>query len=254
MPSARFLPRRRKPRGIGNGLSICAICVPILEKVNFQVDAGERVCLLGRNGAGKSTLMKVIAGEMKPDTGEVFRQPGALFTRLTQEVPTDLSTAPCTTSSPAACAPPATTRRTGSASARRGPHRAPAARRPHVEFSALSGGLKRRARCWPARWPASPTCCCSTSRPTTSTSIPSSGSRSSSSARRSSLFFVTHDRAFLRKLATRIVELDRGRLTSWACDYDTYLVRKQEVLEAEERSRRASTRSSRRRRSGSAAA
>jgi ATP-binding cassette subfamily F protein uup len=46
---------------------------------------------------------------------------------------------------------------------------------------------------------------------------------------------VTHDRAFLRKLATRIVELDRGRLAGWACDYDTYLVRKQEVLEAEER-------------------
>src|SRR5207244_1134223 len=47
--------------------------------------------------------------------------------------------------------------------------------------------------------------------------------------------FVTHDRVFLRKVATRIVELDRGRLVSWACDYDTYLVRKQEVLEAEER-------------------
>src|SRR5207244_3372286 len=49
------------------------------------------------------------------------------------------------------------------------------------------------------------------------------------------LFFVTHDRAFLRKLATRIVELDRGRLASWACDYDTYLVRKEEVVAAEER-------------------
>jgi ATP-binding cassette subfamily F protein uup len=71
---------------------------------------------------------------------------------------------------------------------------------------------------------------------------------------RLTLFFVTHDRAFLRRLATRIVDLDRGRLASWACDYDTYLVRKQEVLEAEVGSRRCSTRSSRRRRRGSGAA
>jgi ATP-binding cassette subfamily F protein uup len=49
---------------------------PVLDHVNFQVNSGERVCLLGRNGAGKSTLMKLIVGEMKSDTGQVFRQPG----------------------------------------------------------------------------------------------------------------------------------------------------------------------------------
>ena len=63
---------------------------PVLDHVNFQVDPGERVCLVGRNGAGKSTLMKLIAGDMKPDTGQVFRQPGAHFARLVQEVPQDL--------------------------------------------------------------------------------------------------------------------------------------------------------------------
>src|SRR5277367_3747710 len=62
----------------------------VLDKVNFQVDPGERVCLLGRNGAGKSTLLSVIAGDTKPDRGDVFRQPGSLFTRLTQEVPAQL--------------------------------------------------------------------------------------------------------------------------------------------------------------------
>ena len=60
----------------------------ILENINFQIETGERVCLLGRNGAGKSTLMKVIAGEMDADTGDVSRPPGAIYTRLTQEVPT----------------------------------------------------------------------------------------------------------------------------------------------------------------------
>src|SRR4051812_33149301 len=63
----------------------------ILEKVNFQVDPGERICLIGRNGAGKSTLMKVIVGDMKPDTGDVFRPSGAVYRRLTQEIPTDLA-------------------------------------------------------------------------------------------------------------------------------------------------------------------
>src|SRR3954470_9437465 len=62
----------------------------ILEKVNFRIDPGERVCLAGRNGAGKSTLMKVIAGEMQPDTGDVLRPTGAVYRRLTQEVPTGL--------------------------------------------------------------------------------------------------------------------------------------------------------------------
>src|SRR5471032_266576 len=62
----------------------------ILEKVNLQVDPGERVCLVGRNGAGKSTLMRVIAGEMKPDSGSVFRPEGSVATRLTQEIPSDV--------------------------------------------------------------------------------------------------------------------------------------------------------------------
>jgi ATP-binding cassette subfamily F protein uup len=64
---------------------------PVLDHVNFQVNSGERVCLLGRNGAGKSTLMKLIVGEIKSDTGQVFRQPGAHFARLVQEVPADLT-------------------------------------------------------------------------------------------------------------------------------------------------------------------
>jgi ATP-binding cassette subfamily F protein uup len=71
-------------------VNLCFGGPAILDKVNFQIDPGERVCLLGRNGAGKSTLMSIIAGDMKPDTGDVFRQPGSLFARLTQDVPTEL--------------------------------------------------------------------------------------------------------------------------------------------------------------------
>jgi len=64
---------------------------PLLDKVNLQIDRGERVCLLGRNGAGKSTLMKVITGELNADVGQVFRQSGAVFSSLRQEVPAGLT-------------------------------------------------------------------------------------------------------------------------------------------------------------------
>jgi len=64
---------------------------PLLDRVNLQIDRGERVCLVGRNGAGKSTLMKVIAGELAPDVGQVFRQAGAVFSTLKQEVPAGLT-------------------------------------------------------------------------------------------------------------------------------------------------------------------
>ena len=64
---------------------------PLLDCVNLQIDRGERVCLVGRNGAGKSTLMKVISGELEADKGQVFRQAGAVFSTLKQEVPAGLA-------------------------------------------------------------------------------------------------------------------------------------------------------------------
>ena len=210
----------------------------ILENINFQIETGERVCLLGRNGAGKSTLMKVIAGEMQPDTGDVSRPPGAVYTRLTQEVPTDV---------------------TGSvhdivASGLRdnSDHHEEDWQRdvrvedlivhlglaPEREFSALSGGLKRRVLL--ARALAGQPDLLLLDEPTNHLDLESIlWLEEFLLETKPTLFFVTHDRAFLRRISTRIVELDRGRLSGWACDYDTYLVRKQEVLEAEEKQRAA---------------
>jgi ATP-binding cassette subfamily F protein uup len=209
----------------------------VLDKVNFQVDPGERVCLLGRNGAGKSTLMSVIAGEMKPDTGDVFRQPGSLFTRLTQEVPTQL---------------------TGSVleivtSGLRPQHEHEEDWERDVlvhdlidhlqlsaeaEFSTLSGGLKRRALL--GRALAAKPDLLLLDEPTNHLDLESIlWLEDFLLNEKITLFFVTHDRAFLRRLATRIVELDRGRLSGWACDYDTYLIRKEEVVAAEEKQQAA---------------
>lgn len=210
----------------------------ILDHINFQIEPGERVCLVGRNGAGKSTLMKVIMGEMAPDTGDVFRPQGSLYARLTQEVPTEV---------------------TGSvhdivASGLRpnDDHHEEEWQRdvrvedlihhvgvaPMQEFAALSGGLKRRVLL--ARALAGQPDLLLLDEPTNHLDLESIlWLEELLLETKPTLFFVTHDRAFLRKIATRIVELDRGRLAGWACDYDTYLVRKQQVLEEEEKQRAA---------------
>ena len=206
---------------------------PILESVNLQIDPGERVCLLGRNGAGKSTLMRIIGGEVEADRGEVFRPGGALYTRLSQEVPVDVH---------------GPVHDVVAAGLRQAAHHEEDWERevrleglleqlqldPRAAFSTLSGGLKRRVLL--ARALAGQPDLLLLDEPTNHLDIESIlWLEEFLLQSKLSLFFVTHDRVFLRKLATRIVELDRGRLVSWECDYDTYLARKQEVLEAEER-------------------
>jgi ABC transport system ATP-binding/permease protein len=205
----------------------------ILEKANLQIDPGERVCLVGRNGAGKSTLMKVITGEIHPDKGDIFRPDGAYYTWLPQEVPTDIkgSVFEIVTSG-----------------LRTNAHHEEDWERdirvdnlierlqlnPAAEFSLLSGGLKRRTLLGKAL--AGQPDLLLLDEPTNHLDIESILWLETFLLEcRISLLFVTHDRAFLRKMATRILELDRGRLASWSCDYDTYLVRKQEVLEQIER-------------------
>jgi ATP-binding cassette subfamily F protein uup len=108
--------------------------------------------------------------------------------------------------------------------------------KPDQEFSALSGGLKRRALL--ARALAGQPDLLLLDEPTNHLDLESIlWLEEFLLEKKPTLLFITHDRAFLRRISTRIVELDRGRLAGWACDYDTYLVRKQEVLEAEERQR-----------------
>ena len=208
----------------------------ILEKVNFQVDPGERICLIGRNGAGKSTLMKVIVGEMNPDTGDVFRPANAVYRRLTQEVPTDLTGNVHDIVAAGLRPNDDHHEEDWERDVRVEDLIAATGLKPDQEFSALSGGLKRRALL--AQALAGQPDLLLLDEPTNHLDLESIlWLEEFLLDKKPTLFFVTHDRAFLRKISTRIVELDRGRLAGWACDYDTYLVRKQEVLEAEEKQR-----------------
>jgi ATP-binding cassette subfamily F protein uup len=205
----------------------------ILDKVNLQIDPGERVCLVGRNGAGKSTLMKIIAGEVKPDSGNVYYPEGPAVARLTQEVPDDVQGTVYDVVA-AGLRDPSGHEEDWEKDVRLEELLERIQLKPDKEFSSLSGGLKRRTLL--ARALAAKPNLLLLDEPTNHLDIQSIlWMENFLLESKLNIFFVTHDRAFLRRLATRIIELDRGRLSSWSCDYDTYLVRKAEVLEAEER-------------------
>ena len=204
---------------------------PLLDRVNLQIDRGERVCLVGRNGAGKSTLMKVIAGELAPDVGQVFRQQDAVFSTLRQEVPAGLTGSVRTVVEGEG----------GAYEEHNDWERHDRVERlleqmglpAEHEFAALSAGQKRRVLL--ARGLADQPQLLLLDEPTNHLDLESIQWLEEFLLEwGGALLFVTHDRTFLRKLSTRIVEIDRGKLVGWACDYDTFLQRKEAVLEAEE--------------------
>ena len=208
---------------------------PILDGVNLQIEEGERVCLLGRNGAGKTTLMRLAAGDSKPDTGQVGRN--ARQARLTQEIPEHLEGN--VRDIVASGLPPddgaeedwERELRVDDLVARLG---LPEDR----AFDALSGGLKRRTLL--AKALASKPELLLLDEPTNHLDLESIlWMEEFLLEARIPLLFITHDRAFLRRMATRIIELDRGILSNWPCDYDTYLVRKEEAEQIEIRQRAA---------------
>lgn len=213
---------------------------PVLEHIDLQVERGERLGLLGRNGAGKSTLLKLIAGELAPEVGVIVRERGVRVAYLAQEVPEGIS---------------GTVYDVIAAGLQEGVQGgAPAAAvdedeawrdrllmdtiltrtqlDPAAQFPELSAGLKRRVML--ARGLVRDPDIVLLDEPTNHLDLDAIAWMEDFLARYSgTLVFVTHDRTFLRRIATRIIEVDRGRLIDWACDYDTFTSRKQAVLSAE---------------------
>ncbi|MBW6512323.1 MAG: ATP-binding cassette domain-containing protein [Desulfuromonadaceae bacterium] len=235
---------------------------PLLHDISLQVNKGERICLLGRNGMGKSTLLKLIAAELPPDSGTIERQQGLQIASLPQEVPRDL-TGSVYAAIAAGLGEPGrllSRYRHLSVAVEAGnegmlprlldiqhdlDRMSAWALQPRIEqllsqlkldgdapIAHLSGGMARRALL--ARALAGEPDILLLDEPTNHLDIDSIDWLENFLKRESlTLIFVTHDRAFLRALATRIIEIDRGRLYDFACDYPTFLLRKEEQLHAE---------------------
>jgi len=238
----------------------------LLDGISMQIEPGERVCLMGRNGEGKSTVLSIINGTTIPDKGSIDYAKGSRVALLPQEVPKNLEglvydiaaqglgdvgrhlSAYHETSRALADAPDSrhddlVTRleRAQHALEETGGwplHQTIETVLSHLKlkaddsFASLSGGTKRRALL--ARALVSDPDLLILDEPTNHLDIESIIWLEDFLVRQEkALLFVTHDRAFLKRLATRIVELDRGKLYNWNCDYQTYLKRKDADLEAE---------------------
>lgn len=206
--------------------------VPLLDQVDLQIDEGERVCLVGRNGSGKTSLMRLLTGEEQPQEGEIIKPSGVVLTRLPQEVPEGISGTVHEVIREGLRLGGA--EEEWEADVRLEDLMQEMGLPVEKEFLSLSGGMKRRVLL--ARALIGQPDVLLLDEPTNHLDLESILWLETFLLKvKPTLFFVTHDRTFLRKLATRIVELDRGHLTSWACDYETYLERKTVALEAEEK-------------------
>ena len=202
----------------------------LLDGVDLSIERGQRVCLLGRNGEGKSTLLKLIEGTLTPDDGQVIRQQGLRVARLPQEVPegrggnvADEVAAGLAEDDHGAGAED---HRVESVVSRMGLDGTAA-------FASLSSGMKRRVLL--AKSLVGEPDVLLLDEPTNHLDIDAIRWLEDALLRSGvTLMFVTHDRAFLGRVATRILELDRGRIFDSDCDYPTFLKRKNELLAAEE--------------------
>ena len=205
---------------------------PLLDKIDLQVDPGERVCLVGRNGSGKTSLMRVIAGEEQAQEGEIMKPPGVILTRLPQEVPAGITGSVLEVVREGLRLDG--TEEEWEADVRQEDLMEEMNLPESADFQSLSGGMKRRVLL--ARALGGQPDVLLLDEPTNHLDLESILWLEEFLLKvKPTLFFVTHDRTFLRKLSTRIVELDRGNLTSWACDFETYLERKAAWLDAEEK-------------------
>ncbi|MFT5288119.1 MAG: ATP-binding cassette subfamily F protein uup [Planctomycetota bacterium] len=203
---------------------------PLLDNVDLFVEKGERIGLVGRNGAGKSTLLKVLAGVLPPDEGEVVRRNGVVVASLVQDVPTDLEGT--VMDGLIEALDDLDLDGDWEVEARLEAALGELGMDPSARFVTLSAGKKRRVLL--ARALIREPDVLLLDEPTNHLEIAAIEMLEDTLPRRAgALVFVTHDRRFLERMATRIVDLDRGHLKSYDCNLTTYLERKEGLLEAQ---------------------
>ena len=238
---------------------------PLLENITVQIEKGERVCLVGRNGVGKSSMLKLFSSELLPDSGTVWRQQGITVAALEQDVPPGFDgtifevVAEGLGETGRALAEHNRINRNTETHVATGPARtrdelqhrlesddgwtllnqienvlSRTRLNPEDKFAGLSAGMKRRTLF--ARALACKPDLLLLDEPTNHLDIDTIIWMEAFILRYvKTLLFVTHDRAFLKNIAGRIMELDRGRLVSYSCNYTTYLKRRQAALDAGEK-------------------
>jgi ATP-binding cassette subfamily F protein uup len=208
---------------------------PLLDGVTRQIEAGQRIGLLGRNGAGKSTLLKMICGTEQPDRGRCTVSPGVAVAYLPQDVPAGVGGPARDVVRSALDSAVATHALEAWEADQRAEQTLARMQIPATaDLAAMSAGMKRRTLL--ARTLVTQPDLLLLDEPTNHLDLAAiSWLEAFLAAWPGTLLFVTHDRAFLRTIATRIWEIDRGRLLDWSCDYDTFLARKADTLAAEEK-------------------
>ncbi len=236
---------------------------PLLVDANLQIERGERICLLGRNGVGKSTLLRLIEGLIHHESGEVVRQQNIIITSVPQQVPQGLDGTVFEQVAGGLGAKGQLlaeyhkvahdlTNESSKTLLRRLDQLQQSldidggwdsnrevetiitkmGLDPDANFAELSAGLKRRVLF--SRSLAGRPDILLLDEPTNHLDISAIDWLEDFLPKfDGTLIFVTHDRMFLKKIATRIIEIDRTRLTSWSCNYETYLTRKQQVIDAQ---------------------
>lgn len=202
----------------------------LFDGIDLTIEPGERLCLVGRNGTGKSTLMKLLCRDILPDDGEMIHSPELKIARLQQDVPHDLSARifDIVAEGLGEVAPEDEWQiqwKVETVLSR-------IQLDPDTLFESLSGGWKRRALL--ARALVAEPDLLLLDEPTNHLDIPAiEWLENFLMGFKSTLLFVSHDRSFVQKLATRIIELDRGKLTSWLGNFQKYQENKQAALDAE---------------------
>jgi len=197
--------------------------LPLLTDASLQIEDKERVAVVGRNGTGKSTLLQIVSGDLAPDGGTVWRQPALRVARLAQDVP--LSDPRPVFDVVAEGADPHEEEWRREQRVRLVLSRLDL--KPDVAVDTLSGGWRRRVLL--ARALVNEPQLLVLDEPTNHLDIDAmTWLETFIGGYPGAVLFVTHDRVFLERLATRIVELDRGTLTSWPGDYPTFVRKKQE--------------------------